>query len=890
MPGRKVKFLITVLLPLLFASCGGGGGGSAPNTTTPVTTTPGTTTPGTTAPDTTAPVIKLSGASPVQIVLGTVYNDAGATALDDIDGDISSSLVVTSTVKTSVLGSYTVTYNVSDAAGNAAVAKVRTVNVVPIGTNTIAPVITLLGITPVQVEAGSVYNDAGATALDDIDGDISSSLVVTSAVNTSVPGSYTVTYNVSDAAGNAAVAMVRTVNVVDTIAPVISMLGSSPVQVQIGDTYNDAGATALDDIDGDISSSLVVTSTVNTSVPGSYTVTYNVSDAAGNAAVAMVRTVNVVDTTAPVISMLGSSPVQVQIGVTYNDAGATALDNADGNISSIIVSTSTVNTSVLGSYTVTYNVSDAAGNVATPVVRMVNVVNVVVDTTPPTVISTSPVASATSVALNSVITATFNEDIFAATVNGSSFTLADSGNITGTVSFDGINNVATFTPGSNLAGSTTYTATLSTAITDLNGNALVSSSIWSFTTVGRTWGTAELIETVGGGTADLAQVAVDGSGKAMAVWPQYVPAIPGNSIYANYFNGSSWGSAGLIETDNAGGATNAQVAMDASGHALAVWQQEPSLGAPVNIYANYFNGSIWGAAVPLEAGAGAAQLPQVAMDGTGKGVAVWHQNGAVHVDVWANHFDGSSWGTAELIDTNTAEDRSAQVAIATNGNALVVWEQFTGSRNRIVSSVYNGATWSAAQAIESVNTGQGVAPRVAMNGSGNGAAVWRHNDGTRYNIWGNHFNGSTWGTAVLLETSNTGDANPPQVAVSANGRAIAVWSQDDGTRTNIWANYFNGSSWGTAALVETDNTGAAIDPQIQMDGSGNGVAVWRQAVGAGGNIMSNYFNGSSWGTAKLVEANSPTTRNPQISLESNGNGFAVWTQGLTGDIWSNQFK
>ena len=61
--------------------------------------------------------------------------------------------------------------------------------------------------------SGSVYTDQGATAEDNIDGDISGSIVVTNDVNTARPGTYTVTYNVSDFAGNPAAPITRTVNV-----------------------------------------------------------------------------------------------------------------------------------------------------------------------------------------------------------------------------------------------------------------------------------------------------------------------------------------------------------------------------------------------------------------------------------------------------------------------------------------------------------------------------------------------------------------------------------------------------------------------------------------------------------------------------------------------------
>jgi hypothetical protein len=80
--------------------------------------------------DVTAPVISLEGAASVSLEAGTAYTDAGATATDNIDGSITSSIVTVNPVDIDTVGTYTVTYNVSDAAGNAATAVTRSVEVV----------------------------------------------------------------------------------------------------------------------------------------------------------------------------------------------------------------------------------------------------------------------------------------------------------------------------------------------------------------------------------------------------------------------------------------------------------------------------------------------------------------------------------------------------------------------------------------------------------------------------------------------------------------------------------------------------------------------------------------------------------------------------------------
>ncbi len=93
--------------------------------------------------------------------------------------------------------------------------------------------------------------DDEKNATDNYDGGVTSSIVTVNPVDTAVVGLYLVTYNVSDANGNTAAEVTRTVTVVDTTVPVITLLGEDSVIIEVGDTYLDAGATATDTYDGD---------------------------------------------------------------------------------------------------------------------------------------------------------------------------------------------------------------------------------------------------------------------------------------------------------------------------------------------------------------------------------------------------------------------------------------------------------------------------------------------------------------------------------------------------------------------------------------------------------------------------------------------------------------
>lgn len=196
-------------------------------------------------------------------------------------------------------GSYNVTFSVSDGfASDSEIVQINVLNVLVQDTE--APIITLLGNAIVTINVGNSYTDAGATALDTVDGDLTSNIVIINPVNTNIAGSYIITYNVHDTAGNPAIPVTRTVNVIDVsitdaTPPVITLLGSAIVTINVGDSYTDAGAIATDDIDGNLTSSIVTVNPVNTAVAGTYVITYNVHDAAGNPAIQVTRTVNVID-------------------------------------------------------------------------------------------------------------------------------------------------------------------------------------------------------------------------------------------------------------------------------------------------------------------------------------------------------------------------------------------------------------------------------------------------------------------------------------------------------------------------------------------------------------------------------------------------------------------
>jgi hypothetical protein len=302
---------------------------------------------------------------------------------------------MTGTVFTSKCTTYTVVYSVTNPAQ--ITAKKNQTVIVDCG----APEMTLLGDNPMMLAVGAVYTEPSATAFDNIDGTLTSRIVITGTVNTQQEGTDTVTYTVSDRAGNKTTekraVIVYKPAVVDSVPPVITLIGDNPMNLALNAPYIELGASARDNIDGDIPSAKITkTGTVTTSVVGTYHVTYNVSDNAGNAAIPKTRTIIVTNTTGPdvtkpVIILKGKVPDSVKVGPgNYVDPGDTAIDDRDGDVTGKVVvtelygSTLPISLGSPGVYTLVYTVSDKAGNKA-EVTRVVYVVGVSLDLTPPVI-------------------------------------------------------------------------------------------------------------------------------------------------------------------------------------------------------------------------------------------------------------------------------------------------------------------------------------------------------------------------------------------------------------------------------------------------------------------------------------------------------------------------
>ncbi|MBI1425031.1 MAG: hypothetical protein GC149_16415 [Gammaproteobacteria bacterium] len=447
------------------------------------------------------------------------------------------------------------------------------------------------------------------------------------------------------------------------------------------------------------------------------------------------------------------------------------------------------------------------------------------------------------------------------------------------------------------------------------------------------WGTPEAIDS-GNNPSLHPQIAMDAAGNAQALWLEN-DSTATQRYYAwtnQYTAGSSWGSPLEIETQTSlsSGLTYTapsppSIAMNSAGYAKATWEQWVNIAGTglatylYGIWASNYDTAIWTIPVAVEAGLGISGggvnslQPQAAINSNSDTVMIWNrvENVASNPQgIWASvSFDG---GMPKPVSYGPASD--PRINLDDAGNSVAIWRALppgaTNSNKTVWSSQYDVRTsaWNTPAPIQSMTSFNVQDAELAGNANGVVfAVVERTESNGQNNIYAAHFITSPSATFGVTGSwvydqplQFTQDSiTAPQVAVDANGNAMAVWVQIgylSGTR-KIWASYYNmsQSQWGSPVLIDNQTGFSAESPQVAFGPAGNAIVVWAEydAVNSSNKrIWSNeYTPASGWGAASAVESGTGyASSEPQVKIDGNGNAICVWTrtENSQARIWASR--
>jgi len=363
--------------------------------------------------DTVPPTITLIGESTITLEYLAVFKDEGAwfednydprvrmyaTKIEFIDPDTLERREVSS-VDTSILGEYLLTYFRQDSNGNSPIPAGGVTRMVAVR-DTTAPRITLFGSNPFILRYGDTYVDPGFSVIDNYDGDITNNpdLVEVEAVIGDTLGTYYVTYRAKDTHNNISEPVIREVVIMDLVSPILDFTEVCPEYIYLEalvDTLDPrcnlpgTGFVVKDDYLPDleaIQNWVTYSGAVDTTTVGTYDIVYRVSDRSGNQAREKVRHIVVRDTTKPTLT-LNPKPGEgvnfyIEVFSEYVEYGWEVYDMYDAyhEIEVSVTVEHDIDINRLNTYTITYIATDSNGNQSEPVYRYVEVR----DTVPPVV-------------------------------------------------------------------------------------------------------------------------------------------------------------------------------------------------------------------------------------------------------------------------------------------------------------------------------------------------------------------------------------------------------------------------------------------------------------------------------------------------------------------------
>jgi hypothetical protein len=378
-----------------------------------------------------------------------------------------------------------------------------------------------------------------------------------------------------------------------------------------------------------------------------------------------------------------------------------------------------------------------------------------------------------------------------------------------------------------------------------------------------------------GQQAENPQVAVDAGGDAVVVWEDRTGGV--RRVKAR--TRSAAGALGPILTlsDPSNGAENPKVALDAEGDALIVWSWYD--GSKSRVHARALSAA--GALGPLKTISLTTQTSgsaRVAFDGDGTALIAWIAYDGTYPRILARTRSAAGvLGPVRYLSAAGESARNPQVAVNPNGFAVVVWERFAGAkwqvqaRTRVAGAFRPIVTLSAA--------GQDASNvQVALGAAGDAVVLWRHYVGGRVQTRTRSRSTGVYGPIQTLADNSVG--YDPQVALDADGDAVFVWTGADGSNYGIKARRRSAAGALGPVLTFSPAGQHAATPQVAIDGGGNVVIVWANNIP--GNPTQHILarTRSAAGALGPVQTLSATTGQnaayPEVALSPGGLAVVVW--------------
>jgi hypothetical protein len=239
----------------------------------------------------------------------------------------------------------------------------------------------------------------------------------------------------------------------------------------------------------------------------------------------------------------------------------------------------------------------------------------------------------------------------------------------------------------------------------------------------------------------------------------------------------------------------------------------------------------------------------------------------------------AGWLPSVTISTSGGDALTGEVAVDSAGNALALWARSQGKR-WVIQAVYRPlhGLWQGPRDVSAPSSLAG-APQAAFDRDGNTLAVWERSDGNHLFVQAASRSRLSGRWSLPQDLSRAGgDSLFPQIAIDADGNALAVWLRSTNGFWSVEAAFRpRGSPWQPPETIDREPAGA-VSPQVVFDPRGNAVAAWAALVGTSWSIMTaDRPRGGGWGKpeALALAGDYPRVR-LRLAVDGRGSAIAVW--------------
>ncbi len=286
----------------------------------------------------------------------------------------------------------------------------------------------------------------------------------------------------------------------------------------------------------------------------------------------------------------------------------------------------------------------------------------------------------------------------------------------------------------------------------------------------------------------------------------------------------------------------------------------------------------WLAPTNLSVGGEDGEGPQVAAGPQGEVVAIWESDDGSDTSIeTASRPPGGIWSAPTQLTAPGLDAYDPEIAIGSQGEAIAIWARVDGGKPLIQAATRPvGGSWSAGTNLSTPGQ-QADRPQIAIDAQGNAIAAWERSDGSHYIVQAaTRPPGGSWSAPDDLSAAGQNATNP-MLAVNPGGEAITVWERYNGSHFVVQvATRDAGGGWSAA----TNLSAAAKDgtrPRVALDPGGDAVVLWRS--GDGTDLIVETASrppGSSWSAPAELTAPGLDAYAPRIAIDAQGNAIAAW--------------